>query len=100
MIQATFNKENGRFVDYEITGHAYFADLGNDIVCAATSSLFVTITNQLLLKADVNVEAEKAYKVVLNSQGIIEDILVNTLLTGLRDIESAHPENIKVKVIG
>lgn len=99
MIRAKFNKEKGRFAGYELTGHAYFADLGNDIVCAAASALFVTITNQLLLKADIAVDQGETYKVLLHKQGLIEDLLVDTLLAGLRDIESVHPAHIKVEVI-
>lgn len=38
MIQAVFEKKNGRFCGFSIMGHAEYADPGMDVVCAAVSS--------------------------------------------------------------
>ena len=38
MIQAVFERKNGRLCAVSVTGHAEYADAGEDIVCAAVSS--------------------------------------------------------------
>ena len=38
MIHAVFEQKNGRLCGVTITGHAEYADPGEDIVCAAVSS--------------------------------------------------------------
>ncbi|MDE7105331.1 MAG: ribosomal-processing cysteine protease Prp, partial [Ruminococcus sp.] len=35
MIQAKFYKKNGKFSGFRVSGHAGYADAGEDIVCAA-----------------------------------------------------------------
>lgn len=38
MIKAAFTKHNDLFCKFEVSGHADFADFGDDIVCAGVSS--------------------------------------------------------------
>jgi len=96
MIKATFKKNNGSFIEYEVTGHAYFADPGEDIVCAGVSTLFITITNQLICKPYVKVHDKQ---VSILSPKEIDNALVETLLCGLYDIQQKYPEHVSVEVI-
>ena len=45
MIEAVFERKNGRLCGFSVRGHAGYADAGEDIVCAAVSSAvqFTTI---------------------------------------------------------
>ena len=46
MITASFSKKNGKFYKFRISGHSGYAESGNDIVCAAVSSMtMLTINN-------------------------------------------------------
>ncbi len=46
MTTASFFKKNGKFCKFQISGHSGYAEEGNDIVCAAVSSMaFLTINN-------------------------------------------------------
>ncbi|HFE9851448.1 TPA: ribosomal-processing cysteine protease Prp [Enterococcus faecalis] len=96
MIKVTFKKSNGSFIEYEVTGHAYFADPGEDIVCAGVSTLFITITNQLICKSYVKLHDQRVS--ILNPNEI-DNALVEALLCGLYDIQQNYPENIIVEVI-
>lgn len=96
MIKATFKKSNGSFIEYEVTGHAYFAEPGKDIVCAGVSTLFITITNQMLCKSYVKLHDQRVS--ILNPNKI-DNALVEALLCGLYDIQQNYPENLKVEVI-
>lgn len=96
MIKATFKKNNGSFIEYEVNGHAYYAEPGEDIVCAGVSTLFITITNQLLCKSYVKLHDKKVS--ILNPNEI-DNALVEALLCGLYDIQQNYPENLTVEVI-
>lgn len=96
MIKATFKKSNGSFIEYEVTGHAYFAEPGKDIVCAGVSTLFITITNQLICKSYVKMQGQQVS--ILNPNRI-DNALVETLLCGLYDIQQKYPEHVSVVVI-
>jgi uncharacterized protein YsxB (DUF464 family) len=43
MIQATIFENHGDIIGFEIKGHAGYAAYGNDVVCAAVSSVAQTI---------------------------------------------------------
>ena len=96
MIKATFKKSNGSFIEYEVTGHANYAEHGKDIVCAGVSTLFITITNQLLFKSYVKMHDQKV--IILNPNSI-DNALVEALLCGLFDIQQNYPKNITVEVV-
>lgn len=96
MIKATFKKSKGSFIEYELIGHANYAEHGKDIVCAGVSILFITITNQLLFKSYVKLHDQKV--AILNPNSI-DNALVEALLCGLYDIQQKYPENVSVEVI-
>ncbi|MFQ7236025.1 MAG: ribosomal-processing cysteine protease Prp [Enterococcus hulanensis] len=97
MIKATFKKINGSFIEYEVVGHAYFDEPGKDIVCAGVSTLFITITNQLICKSYVKVHDKRVS--ILNPNEI-DNALVEALLCGMYDIQQNYPEHVSVEVIG
>ncbi|OTO77283.1 MULTISPECIES: ribosomal-processing cysteine protease Prp [unclassified Enterococcus] len=97
MIKATFKKINDSFIEYEVIGHAHFAEPGKDIVCAGVSALFITITNQLLCKTNVKVQDQR---VCILNPNEIDNALAEALLCGLYDIQQKYPEHVSVEVIG
>lgn len=60
MITAVFNKKGGHFSGFRVSGHAEYADIGQDIVCASvTSAVQLTanlITECFCIEADVSAE--------------------------------------------
>lgn len=84
-----------------ITNHADFAEDGQDIVCAAISAVSITIAEQILtidkafaLEMDEK-EARMVFNNNLNNDKI--DLLLETLVTGMKMIASTHPQYIKVE---
>ena len=63
MIEVRFFEDNHTLTGFEISGHALFAEHGNDIVCSAVSSAAImaanTITEVFGEKAEV--KAEEGY---------------------------------------
>lgn len=61
MIQAKFEKSHEGFHSFSVSGHAGFADFGEDIVCAGVSSAVQLTVNAIteILQLDVGVEVEE-----------------------------------------
>ncbi|MCH4169397.1 MAG: ribosomal-processing cysteine protease Prp [Streptococcaceae bacterium] len=98
MIKATFQKKNNQIVAYKVTGHARYADVGQDIVCAGVSSLYITITNQLLSR-------KLAYRFVEDESikvggSEIGQLLAEALYDGITDISCNYPDNVVVIIGG
>lgn len=57
MINAVFYKQNGVYKGFKVSGHAGFADYGQDIVCASVTSALQCTANAVteILKVDADV---------------------------------------------
>lgn len=96
MIQATFKKKNNEIYWYKVDGHANFAEIGNDIVCAGVSSLYVAVTNTLLSSKRV-FERDGGYFIL--DGGEREQACLEVLHDGIQAIAEEYPDYCKVEVI-
>lgn len=96
MIQATFKKQNDSIYFYKVDGHANFADVGNDIVCAGVSSLYITVTNTLL-SFGRTFERDGGYFILDGSEK--ERICLQVLHDGIQAIAEEYPDYCRVEVI-
>lgn len=89
-------KYNDNYV--KISGHARFADYGNDIVCASVSSIVYTTINGIysFSKDTIKVEDNKdlIIRIVKNDYETIT--LINNMLTLLDELSKQYPKNIKI----
>ena len=109
MIRVTFHKKDHELVSFEMTGHAGFGEYGEDIVCAGVSALAITTVNSIEKLAgyqpivDVD-EVEGGYlyfevvRDVTEVQAQTTQILLNSLLLGLEDIQSEYQDFLAVTV--
>ena len=109
MIQVTVHKKNQRIVSFEMTGHANFSEHGSDIVCAGVSALAITTVNSIeklggyqpIVEVD-EVEGGYLYMEVVEDltkeQEHTTQILLNSLLLGLEDIQSEYQDYLAVTV--
>lgn len=58
MIKAKFCKHNGVYCGFEVSGHANFAEYGQDIVCASVTSAVQLTINGIseILKVDSRIK--------------------------------------------
>lgn len=95
-----------KFIGMEVSGHAGFADYGKDIVCAGVSALVETC---ILALENIGGFAPR----VLKEEGFLSleipggipaasrqkaDIIIETVLLGLKDISKSYPKHIQVKI--
>lgn len=103
MINARFNKKCNKLVSVKLSGHAKASDDGYDMVCSAVSAVSLTIANGItdilnvkpkiglkdgFLSLDLNLLSDEE---IDNCQ-----ILLETMLLGLKNIEINYSDYIKV----
>jgi len=85
----------GQIVAYEFTGHANYAEHGKDIVCAAVSTLYESVTNYLIECDDVREISENYYELKTNQSKII----CHFFQKSMQNIADSYPENVRVELI-
>lgn len=97
MIKVELYKKNHKINKIIIQGHADFDEYGKDIVCAGVSVLTFTIANKLLeiSKNDINENNNKFIFNLIDKNKDVE-LLIETLISGLKSIEEQYPQNIKI----
>ncbi len=97
MIKVHVKKNDNQIDNIEITGHANYADLGKDIVCAAVSSIVITSLNGIISLDDKSIE----YSGNINIKNIKMDYITNTLLNNmlnmLIELSNDYPKNIQIR---
>lgn len=110
MIRITFQKNvSDCYTAFEITGHAHFAEYGEDIVCAAVSTLATTTYNNLIRLAHfepiIDVEEKLGgflYVEILSDlakeQQEITQLLLQALVYGFEDIVNEYPDFVEIVI--
>lgn len=98
MIRAVFSMQGDSIVAAKVCGHALFAPVGEDIVCAAVSALTIALANGLereKVPCDIQSDAETGLVTIklassMDTQvGQIAQALMKTLYEGLKDVAAA-----------
>jgi uncharacterized protein YsxB (DUF464 family) len=106
MVTAEFLSQNGKLVGFKVSGHADFADYGNDIVCASVSSAVQlvcnTITECFKTPAEVFIYENQGISLKLverpNSNDVSSTLLLEGFKLHLETLVQDFPKNIKIKI--
>ena len=112
MIHAKFiiHSKEDKIVSFEITGHAGYADAGEDIVCAAVSVLAIETVNSIDKMVSHQMTVEEAsdeggylfaqIKPNLTAeQAQVTQILLQHLYFSLEDVANTYPNYVKIETI-
>lgn len=83
----------------EVSGHAYFDEIGKDIVCASVSSIVITTINAILeLTNDVISYEDLDNKILIEilKEDEVAQKLINNMIFMLEGLEKDYPKNIKI----
>lgn len=82
----------------KISGHANYAEYGQDIVCASVSSIVYTTVNGILNfdSEAIKVIDEDNFEIIINKDDKITSTLINNMMVLLEDIETKYPKEIKI----
>jgi len=100
MIQVKITKENSKYKKITILGHAMYDEYGKDIVCSAASSIVTTTVNGLLALNKESLSyliSKKGMSIDIKNTNETTQILVNNMISLLKELEKNYPENIEVK---
>ena len=101
-----FVDSDGRYKGFRVSGHAGYADAGEDIVCAAVSALVINTINSIEAFTEDTfrnaVHEEKdvvTYSITSRPVGQAAELLLKSLVLGLEGIEREYGKQyIKVKI--
>ena len=83
-----------------VTGHANYDDYGKDIVCSACSSIVITTVNGILALKKGSLDylvSKKGMTINVKIDDETTQILLNNMVSLLRELEGNYPNNIEVK---
>ena len=108
MTNVTIEKQNGSIVKVTCDGHTNYGESGEDIVCAALSSIVQTAVLGLFKVAEINIEMERdderGYLMFALPKTITEeeqkkaDIITETMLLGISDLNEGFSDFIELEV--
>lgn len=101
MLQITINRNrNNQIKCYEAKGHCNFGEKGKDVVCSGASTLLQTAIYGLDKYCTIPPQAiisEGNLTCVLSEINKESQIILETMLIGLRQIEEQYPECLRIK---
>ncbi|MBR3019034.1 MAG: ribosomal-processing cysteine protease Prp [Clostridia bacterium] len=101
MIRVTLHSRGEMITGFEVTGHAGYAEAGNDIVCAAVSILTTTCANALESVAGVKpmVKANEGHMLLALPSGSGHDaqVILRSMRQGFRDLAGEYPRYLLLK---
>lgn len=100
MIKVKITKENSKYRKVTVLGHAMYDEYGKDIVCSACSSIVTTTVNGILAlnKGSLSyLVSKKGLCIDIKSNDETTQILINNMVSLLKELEGNYPENIEVK---
>ena len=100
MIKVKVEKVNAKYKKVSILGHAMYDDYWKDIVCSAASSIVTTSINGILAlnKGSLSyLVSKKGVSIDIKSTDTTTQILINNMVSLLKELEVNYPANIEVK---
>ncbi|MDO4179193.1 MAG: ribosomal-processing cysteine protease Prp [Phascolarctobacterium sp.] len=97
-----WKNSKGLIDSYEVSGHAGYAEEGQDIICSAVSALTQTpiygLTNHLKLKPEVEINQDQGFlRVVLKEESNeLTEAILETMLMGVESIARQCPKYVRI----
>ncbi len=106
MIKVQLVKSGTAIEGFQISGHAGYAEHGQDIVCAAASFLAITVVNSLELQLGcegIVKGGEDGYLSYRLPEGLNQkqqetaQVILQTLATGFQNLKEEYPKYISIQ---
>ena len=99
MIKINIKRENKSVYEIVIKGHANYDTYGNDIVCAAVSTMAITTVNGILaLEDSLDYEENSGLLIIRTKENTdVNQKLLENLITMLEELKSQYPKNIEIR---
>lgn len=101
MIKAVFEKHDGSYMGFTVSGHAGYDEYGMDVCCAAVSSAVQTVTNAItevfVIDAEVDVEENKISVRLFKNNGDASRLMA-ALHLQMELLREEFEKNIKIVI--
>lgn len=104
MTKITIYRKDNRIVKYEAVGHANYAEIGKDIVCASISVILQNVIMGIqILCINFNFKMESGYMLVdltdidLQNKEKELEILLETMVSMVEGLSKQYPEYITME---
>ncbi|MBR2506212.1 MAG: ribosomal-processing cysteine protease Prp [Bacilli bacterium] len=99
MIKVLIKLEGNSFSSLEIKGHAGSGPYGHDLVCSGVSALVTGCLNNINEPNNFKIVLKEGHVNVVKIGDISEhdEIVLETLITGLKTIEESYKQFIQIK---
>ena len=98
MITVKLFKTDGKITGVKSSGHSGLAESGNDVLCAAVSTLVQTAylaISDIYGKADYK-KGDGLFEFSV-PQGHDAEVIIRAMCLGLQDLSSGYPQNLKLE---
>jgi uncharacterized protein YsxB (DUF464 family) len=99
MIKVLIKSEGEKLQSLEVKGHANSAPHGEDLVCAAVSAVVTGGANAIKNLNDIEIKLDEGYALlkVKSSLSSHDEIVMETIITGLKTIAEGNDKFIQIK---
>ena len=99
MIKIDILKDKEVIHHIKISGHAHHSDYGQDIVCAAVSSIAISSINGILAidKASITYQEDGYLEIKNIKKDEITNKLLNNMVNMLSELQNDYPNNIRIR---
>ena len=99
MIKVLINQEGKNFKSLEVKGNANSAPHGEDLICAAVSSILTGGVNNLENPKDFVLKLDEGYAYIEAKDSISshDEVVIETIITSLKTIEESYGKFIQIK---
>ena len=99
MIKVLIKREENKFISLEVKGHAKSAENGKDLVCAGVTSILAGGFNNLENPNSFELKLEEGYALARAVKEVSshDEIVIETIITGLKTMEESWPQFINIK---
>lgn len=101
MIDVIICKPGDHYTKFQVKGHAGYAEMGKDIVCASVSALTIALENSLGSLSDVPIITaeyinEECPSTVIPVPSDKTDLLIEAYKIGIEGVQEAYPDYVKL----
>ncbi|MCL6445359.1 MAG: ribosomal-processing cysteine protease Prp [Alicyclobacillus sp.] len=103
MIRLVVEEDQGRIVRFRVSGHAGYADAGQDIVCAAVSVLVTNAINSMerFLQVQPTIAEHGAALDCRIPEPAVQDagvqLLLRSMVFGVEQTADQYPKNVRIE---
>ena len=100
MIKVNVKYNNNKVYELVIKGHAGYDVHGKDIVCAAVSSIAITVINDIIALDNDSIDYEENSGLLIirvNRDTEVNSKLLDNLVRMLIELKNQYPKNIEIR---